>query len=597
MCCSSNEGVFAWIGALLVNIAFISLITWGAATLWPVGFVLSALYTAFLLFLARWKETHTTTRGSYRNVEDGNNAEEDDTVERQGDYAVLPSSATKFPILVSLLYGLGVLSLGVTGFFLPVNVFPPCTGSSSSFNHPKYTWKTNATALPSSVRKWATNDQKVWADTSSGATFAYVPSTGITIFQGTDFAEIPPQPSRLWTVQGNNAPVEHDEFGFPSPFIPVSEDVVCFQSEPKPANSQQKYKGFFLYCSDGVSFRQEQFDESNPASFKEHFAMLNSYNPVNGTLWFKEMARAGGDSGTMVYSLNPETMISTLHSTRIPYESPGNEDDCNPHEVKRRRALLSLLVSVIPMTALSIVLWKMKQVPSMGILSYVNLSLIYITVHFAISPDYTQHDAAPFHRWFAISGMICLLVSAHLLLSIQSSLPSSSISPFCINTCHEEPLRASLVTSAVAFAWGGSMWFLFNDFDDHDTLGWWILWNVLVSWPLIFVGAATDSVSVLCLGGLGFLADAFRLAALEDSTLFFFLVFSLTGLAVGILGYYFSTRYQPAIQRWSQAQVQVVNRWLLAKYQQNRYQRDVENGDNVDPDTLLSQMPSSTPVP
>jgi hypothetical protein len=70
----------------------------------------------------------------------------------------------------------------------------------------------------------------------------------------------------------------------------------------------------------------------------------------------------------------------------------------------------------------------------------------------------------------------------------------------------------------------------------------------------------------------------------------------LSGLAVGILGYYFSARYQPVIQRWSQAQVQVVNRWLLDKYQQNRFQQDVENGENVDTHTLLSQMPSSTPV-
>mmetsp|Transcript_8357 Transcript_8357/g.12123 ORF Transcript_8357/g.12123 Transcript_8357/m.12123 type:complete len:99 (+) Transcript_8357:234-530(+) len=73
MCCSSNQAAFVWIGAIMVNIGFLSFVSWGAAPVWPVGFVLSALYTIFLLSLAQWlvkrQEGHTNVGGEAESNE------------------------------------------------------------------------------------------------------------------------------------------------------------------------------------------------------------------------------------------------------------------------------------------------------------------------------------------------------------------------------------------------------------------------------------------------------------------------------------------------------------------------------------------------
>jgi hypothetical protein len=50
----ATEQAFAWVSALIINVAFVSLIAWGASTIWYVGFVLSAVYTVILFGLARF---------------------------------------------------------------------------------------------------------------------------------------------------------------------------------------------------------------------------------------------------------------------------------------------------------------------------------------------------------------------------------------------------------------------------------------------------------------------------------------------------------------------------------------------------------------
>ena len=52
MCCGSTESAFAWVGAVMINVAFGALIFWGTISSWVTGFVLSALYSAVLLVLA-----------------------------------------------------------------------------------------------------------------------------------------------------------------------------------------------------------------------------------------------------------------------------------------------------------------------------------------------------------------------------------------------------------------------------------------------------------------------------------------------------------------------------------------------------------------
>ena len=111
---------FAWVGTVLVNIAFISLISWGAATLWPLGCALCSLYAFALFSLARYVDEHQNSRVGTLPVPQ----EEEHVENRRTD--VHP----KYPILVSLLYGLAVIAMGVTGSFLSDNLFS-CSHDSS----------------------------------------------------------------------------------------------------------------------------------------------------------------------------------------------------------------------------------------------------------------------------------------------------------------------------------------------------------------------------------------------------------------------------------------------------------------------------------
>mmetsp|Transcript_8357 Transcript_8357/g.12121 ORF Transcript_8357/g.12121 Transcript_8357/m.12121 type:complete len:422 (+) Transcript_8357:734-1999(+) len=418
-----------------------------------------------------------------------------------------------------------------------------------------------------------------------GATFGFVKSTNVTIFQGTDYSQTKSQPSYLWTTNPSQPPVRHVEYGYPSWFITVSNDAVCFPTLPRdpPVPPSSKWKdSYVLYWSDGYSFRKEKSDNDTSSSLVGHFQLLDFY-PVDGILWFKDVIRIihnGGDYGTMVWSLDPQSMVPTLHSERSKYIRPDG-DDCSLDQVLRRRSILALFASAIPMMGLSIVLWKSKQMSSMVIASYLSLSSIYIVIQNIINPEPYLDEGPPYRLWFAVSGLVWLLASAYLILSLSLSPP-----PFWISQNHKEPLRAGLLTSAVAFSWDTSMPLMFNNYDDADTFGRWILWNLFVFLPLNLLGAATDSVGLLVMGGMGFLADSFRMASVEDSTLFFFLVFSLISLAVGFLGYFFILDYQPVIQHWSQAQVHLINQWLWNNHERYRHPQDT-NTDNIDNSTLL----------
>ena len=53
----TTEQTFAWVGAIVVNVAFLSFIAWGAAANWIFGFVISVVYTILLFVLARFVDT------------------------------------------------------------------------------------------------------------------------------------------------------------------------------------------------------------------------------------------------------------------------------------------------------------------------------------------------------------------------------------------------------------------------------------------------------------------------------------------------------------------------------------------------------------
>ncbi|KAL7480484.1 hypothetical protein ACHAW6_006175 [Cyclotella cf. meneghiniana] len=130
----TTEQTFAWVGAIIVNAAFISIIAWGASTIWYVGFILSAIYTAILLGLAwvvdkksAWDAVPTNDDDfSYDlcTCNDGLQIETGLSVPpRKNESSRSIIKERRMPVLANFLYGLFAVSLSVTGFFIPVNIY------------------------------------------------------------------------------------------------------------------------------------------------------------------------------------------------------------------------------------------------------------------------------------------------------------------------------------------------------------------------------------------------------------------------------------------------------------------------------------------
>jgi len=595
MCCSTKEGVFTWISALLVNIAFLSLITWGANEYWPIGMGLTAIYTLILLTIATKIDSkqRPTSSGTValaddeaEELEDGDDDTriEIETVIMDDDLDLSIASAKRENVssLVNLLYFLSVISLGVTGFFLVVNLVPSCDDSIIDNSYPpKFAWKANLDSIPSSMREWATGENQWRQPEVGGSSFGYVRSTGITLFQGSRnngyatgstksaslstssmYQEIATTPF-LWRV-GSYFPPTLVEGMFPlrGHMVTVADDAVCFSAIRRDVNPNDTphQKGYAMFCSNGLEFKEETFHDANGDEGRQaHLGTLTSFYPVDGILWFKELDYEL-ISGTKIFSLDPVTMISTLHSNKVQESSlsPSTDTDlsCDEGSMNQIAAIVSLFVSILPMTAMTFLLGKKTKVPSMGVSAYICISLVYVCLYILVSPNEGEYMPSSFRVWFAISGLLCLLLSTYLLLTFRQH---DSNAPRCVDKSHEKQFRSLLGISAVAFSWGAVVVLFADLYSERETCGLWFLFNVFVCCPLLLLGAAADSTFVLAWGGLGFLADAVRLASLVDSVLFFFLVFSLMGLLVGFLGYYFAVQLQPIIQKWACEQVNIIN--------------------------------------
>jgi len=95
--CYSARTTFAWIGAILMHIGFISLISVGAATLWPLGFALSGMYT-FLLFLLATRQDKQTS----------DNVVPVDDVQSVTDMEGNGAVRQAYPMVSNLMYALAV---------------------------------------------------------------------------------------------------------------------------------------------------------------------------------------------------------------------------------------------------------------------------------------------------------------------------------------------------------------------------------------------------------------------------------------------------------------------------------------------------------
>eukprot|EP01083_Nonionella_stella_P219724 786776_1 len=112
-CCSDSQDVFSWIGAAIVNIAFIMIVSYSASQNFIAGFIACAIYSVILFMLARYFEKKPS-----------NSSVGDEFVE--GASIALATDATPNDAapqtVVGLFYGLGILAIGATGFLFTLSI-------------------------------------------------------------------------------------------------------------------------------------------------------------------------------------------------------------------------------------------------------------------------------------------------------------------------------------------------------------------------------------------------------------------------------------------------------------------------------------------
>mmetsp|Transcript_36962 Transcript_36962/g.66490 ORF Transcript_36962/g.66490 Transcript_36962/m.66490 type:complete len:619 (+) Transcript_36962:241-2097(+) len=558
----TTESTFAWVGVILVNAAFISFIAWGASTIWWFGFAISIVYTLILFYLARFvdrksgwdtNDTHSEP-GSLHDEVDVRIPDDADADDADAGYAASRSSGGRsMPLLANLLYGLFALSLGVTGYFLPVNIFY-CSGDKSYPYQPPGLWTTNVTALPSDVQDWASSTDE-YNQYLQYASFIYIPGENVTLFQGSaaDSASGGAGRHGLWAAPASvfpsesAAPINFPGIQNPSQFILPGNGKACFsaykQSLPPPQNSDpnpfpvRKPSGSIVACCDGKTLRTTSDNPSDTTLQSPHdFFVANSSN----TLWWKDDPPYSGPrigTGMLVYSIEDfSTMEAHLHSTftaprgytpPTPNDVNDNDAECwnTRNKIEWQRSIMALFLCALPVTIVSVLLWTKRQAPSMAVTTFIGLSAAATFLFIVVDGGTDELDSFS-QWWYSVSGALWMIVMTDLTFSKRHIARG--------------PLIWGINFGALTFFVG--MIILTGIFTEGQVWQW-LVFNAFAVIPIAIFGISADQVFLLVLCAIGWLMDSVHIATLlsdsrpDVTAPVFFVVLGISGLLIAGAGW------------------------------------------------------------
>ena len=558
----TTEQTFAWVGAIVVNVAFLSFIAWGAAANWVVGFSISVVYTILLIVLARFVDTKSgwELTGSDTDGDDGSLHDEADVGVANGLPAGVNDHERRMPPLANLFYGLFVLALGVSGFFLPNNLFP-CGGGGGG--RPPYKpaghWATNITDLPENVQSWAMSTEPSF----SPATFVFIPGEKVTLFTGSDGSgnnmnSLWAAPASVYPFSGGE-PINFPNITHPSHFIVTGTGRACFfayKTIPPPSKKhyppqpRKIYGSNVIGCCDGKTLTT-----TNPDINELHGPYDFFIDNSTKVLWFKDYPPSVGSQtgdGELIYSLSDyESMEVVLHSTyRKGYKASSYEPTPGsayskayvPPEEERsssarvgddvecitKKSILALFVSALPVSIASILLWTKRRAPSMAITSYIGISAAATFIFMAIRGN--TYDIDDFFRWWlSITGAIFVLTLVDLLS--------------CKRNIAQSPLIWGINFGSLVFFVGMIM---LTGIFNFDGVWRWIIFNALALVPLGILGLATNQPFLLVLCAVGWLMDSVKFASWisdalsNDEAPIQFIILAISGLLIAGAGWLLS---------------------------------------------------------
>ena len=381
--------VFSWLGAILVNTAFISIISWSAASLWPLGLILCAMYTALLIFLGLWLRKKVASESLSIGIEE-------------------------LKVASDLLLLLACFGVGAAGLFLPVNLLGCGDGGGSSQDGAS--WSTDTSSMSPAVAAWA-NDLS-WYSQSS---FAHIDGVG-TVFRGSNGSQealwissdaietassITVAPPRLVSGAGS----------YPRDVVAVDGARACFVADEVTRGVSSSS----VFCTDGGA-ATPLWDGAYEARPRYPRSLL----PDGTQLWFKADAPFGYASSGVVWRGEPASGTATLVSTAAgaspaPPPSAASEagsgdahgDSCNP---TRPIAIGVLFLSALPLLGTSAFFFSTLQLASAPFGLFCGASASVLTVMAAIDPSGSV--AADFVKWwFTLFSLLWLVAVVLLRLS------------------------------------------------------------------------------------------------------------------------------------------------------------------------------------
>jgi len=464
MCSCETTAIFAWIGFIIVNTAFLGIIFWGNATAWPLGLVLILVYAAALLAAVFYLEKRIDTEDEIADQI------VDDQFSVNNDHRTLGS-------VVTVLYLLFVFAIGTAGAFLAFNLLQ-CPESSYTLSG-----------------EWVVNDDvssdvKEFANTPFSRNypgFTHFPSSGVTWFESyinekQDDYVSPVQ--YMMAVSKDKLPeifIENPRY-----LTELNQGLTCMYSQSYEEVSS-------VYCSsDGINI-QTVFNVSESISSINGLYVSPS---LENMLWIS--AYNNEPYGNVIYSVDTATTVSSLRSKFVKEGSSNSSnanDDCEEDE--RKIALMTLFLSCIPVVLISSFLYQKRSfVPSMVLSLYVGLTGVVVTIYVSVVPDDIKNLYDVLRWWFTLSGLSMLFFISYLSLT-QKVTPAV--------------MSWGLFTSGVCYFAGTMMVIeILSNYGENSDWWRWVLINVVTFIPLIVVGVMLGQMFLIALGAIGLMMDVFR---------------------------------------------------------------------------------------
>ncbi|KAL7505612.1 hypothetical protein ACHAXN_003075 [Cyclotella atomus] len=520
MCNCSTEQVFAWAGAILVNGAFISIIVYGAFTSWYTGFIISAIYTVLLFVGARivdkksrWDVPRVGDEVAEQNVDSEEQLEPEATITADAQSNVQPSPNTverRMPVMANFLYGIFTLAFGVTGLFLPMNLFS--CGNNWSTNG---SWSTDLSSLPTEVREWYSSTQY---GGPPAASFVHIEDTNYTVFQGTDGSDYS---TTLWSVTGKAKPVNFPDVQNPSFFVDVLNGMACFTTY-----LNENLVDGHIGCSNGTNVTTTE----DTTEYKFH-SPFELFVDNESKLWFKDYPPWSGDGsgpGTLIYSINNySTMEVELHSTFSTSTDASEEMPKSEYgKCRTNQALLAIFISAFPTMIASLLIWFKRAAPAMAVTSYVGISALAIFIYLASVGDAIYESSNFWDWWLSISGAFYIIVLCDLT--------------HCKRYIVQIPLEWGINFGSLAFFVG--MVLLTGIFGYKEPAWTWIVFNIFAIIPLCVIGLGYNRVFLFVLCAVGWLLTAVEISSALASVLgatipIYFVVLALSGMLIACAGW------------------------------------------------------------